>query len=107
MHNKTYITVTGDERRTSRRSIYCQNFKVVGNNSPFSDIIDNIIIIKVIFSTDLDLTVDSLRYEEIISMMSEPLRVDEDEIPPPIPPKGLGHISSIDSGHHENGESHC
>ncbi|KAJ0179753.1 hypothetical protein K1T71_004344 [Dendrolimus kikuchii] len=56
---------------------------------------------------DLDLTVDSLRYEEIISMMSEPLRVDEDEIPPPIPPKGLGHVSSIDSGHHENGESHC
>nr|XP_049702940.1 dedicator of cytokinesis protein 3 isoform X2 [Helicoverpa armigera] len=56
---------------------------------------------------DLDLTVDSLRYEEIISMMSEPLRVDEGEKPPPIPPKGLGHLSSFDSGHHENGESHC
>ncbi|XP_026740010.1 dedicator of cytokinesis protein 3 isoform X2 [Trichoplusia ni] len=56
---------------------------------------------------DLDLTVDSLRYEEIISMMSEPLRVDESEKPPPIPPKGLGHLSSFDSGHHENGESHC
>nr|XP_021207510.2 dedicator of cytokinesis protein 3 isoform X1 [Bombyx mori] len=56
---------------------------------------------------DLDLTVESLRYEEIISMMSEPLRVGDDEIPPPIPPKGLGHISSFDSGHHENGESHC
>ncbi|XP_037298897.1 dedicator of cytokinesis protein 3 isoform X2 [Manduca sexta] len=56
---------------------------------------------------DLDLTVESLRYEEIISMMSEPLRVDENETPPPIPPKGLGHLSSFDSGHHENGESHC
>ncbi|KAI5645238.1 dock-like domain-containing protein [Phthorimaea operculella] len=56
---------------------------------------------------DLDLTVDSLRYEEIISMMSEPLRVDEDDTPPPIPPKGLGHLSSFDSGHHENGESQC
>ncbi|XP_072940797.1 dedicator of cytokinesis protein 3 [Epargyreus clarus] len=55
---------------------------------------------------DMDL-VESLRYEEIISMMSEPLRVDEDETPPPIPPKGLGHLSSFDSGHHENGESHC
>ncbi|CAH2216439.1 jg17616, partial [Pararge aegeria aegeria] len=51
--------------------------------------------------------VESLRYEEIISMMSEPLRVDEEEMPPPIPPKGLGHLSSFDSGHHENGESHC
>ncbi|XP_045534421.1 dedicator of cytokinesis protein 3 [Papilio machaon] len=56
---------------------------------------------------DLDLTVESLRYEEIISMMSEPLRVEEEETPPPIPPKGLGHLSSFDSGHHENGESHC
>ncbi|XP_063821052.1 dedicator of cytokinesis protein 4 [Ostrinia nubilalis] len=56
---------------------------------------------------DLDLAVESLRYEEIISMMSEPLRVDEGETPPPIPPKGLGHLSSFDSGHHENGESHC
>ncbi|XP_045514580.1 dedicator of cytokinesis protein 4 [Pieris brassicae] len=55
---------------------------------------------------DFDL-VESLRYEEIISMMSEPLRVDEGETPPPIPPKGLGHLSSFDSGHHENGESHC
>ena len=68
-------------------------------------------ILKVIISPksipDLDLTVDSLRYEEIISMMSEPLRVDEGEKPPPIPPKGLGHLSSFDSGHHENGESHC
>ncbi|XP_045764992.1 dedicator of cytokinesis protein 3 isoform X2 [Maniola jurtina] len=51
--------------------------------------------------------VESLRYEEIISMMSEPLHVDEGETPPPIPPKGLGHLSSFDSGHHENGESHC
>ncbi|VVC93536.1 unnamed protein product [Leptidea sinapis] len=51
--------------------------------------------------------VESMRYEEIISMMSEPLRVDEGETPPPIPPKGLGHLSSFDSGHHENGESHC
>ncbi|KAM3961593.1 LOW QUALITY PROTEIN: dedicator of cytokinesis protein 3-like [Aphomia sociella] len=56
---------------------------------------------------DLDLAVESLRYDEIISMMSEPLQVDEDETPPPIPPKGLGHLSSFDSGHHENGESHC
>ncbi|XP_032511085.2 dedicator of cytokinesis protein 3 [Danaus plexippus] len=55
---------------------------------------------------DLEL-VESLRYEEIISMMSEPLQVDESETPPPIPPKGLGHLSSFDSGHHENGESHC
>ncbi|CAH2107088.1 unnamed protein product [Euphydryas editha] len=55
---------------------------------------------------DMDI-VESLRYEEIISMMSEPLHVDEGETPPPIPPKGLGHISSFDSGHHENGESHC
>ncbi|XP_041975951.1 dedicator of cytokinesis protein 4 isoform X2 [Aricia agestis] len=55
---------------------------------------------------DLDL-VESLRYEEIISMMSVPLHVDEGETPPPIPPKGLGHLSSFDSGHHENGESHC
>ncbi|XP_047526510.1 dedicator of cytokinesis protein 3 [Vanessa atalanta] len=55
---------------------------------------------------DIDI-VESLRYEEIISMMSEPLHVDEGETPPPIPPKGLGHLSSFDSGHHENGESHC
>ncbi|CAH0728920.1 unnamed protein product, partial [Brenthis ino] len=55
---------------------------------------------------DIDI-VESLRYEEIISMMSEPLHVDEEETPPPIPPKGLGHLSSFDSGHHENGESHC
>ncbi|XP_061710006.1 dedicator of cytokinesis protein 3 isoform X3 [Cydia pomonella] len=57
--------------------------------------------------SDFDLTVESLRYEEIISMMSEPLRVDEGETPPPIPPKGLGHLSSFDSGHHENGETNC
>lgn len=56
---------------------------------------------------DIDLSVDSLRYEEMISIMSEPLRVDEHEIPPPIPPKGLGHINSFDSEHHENGESQC
>ncbi|KAI8429141.1 hypothetical protein MSG28_007688 [Choristoneura fumiferana] len=56
---------------------------------------------------DFDLTVESLRYEEIISMMSEPLRVDEGETPPPIPPKGLGHLSSFDSGHHENSETNC
>ncbi|XP_060800928.1 dedicator of cytokinesis protein 4 [Amyelois transitella] len=56
---------------------------------------------------DLDLAVESLHYE-IISMMAEPLRVDEEEeTPPPIPPKGLGHLSSFDSGHHENGESNC
>ncbi|XP_045446102.1 dedicator of cytokinesis protein 3 [Melitaea cinxia] len=58
------------------------------------------------YHVDMDI-VESLRYEEIISMMSEPLRVDEGETPPPIPPKGLGHLSSFDSGHHENGESHC
>ncbi|CAG9138457.1 unnamed protein product [Plutella xylostella] len=56
---------------------------------------------------DMDLTVDSLRYDEIISMMSSPLRVDEAETPPPIPPKGLGHLSSFDSGHHENGDTNC
>ncbi|CAH2075479.1 unnamed protein product, partial [Iphiclides podalirius] len=56
---------------------------------------------------ELELTVESLRYEEMISMMSEPLRVEEAESPPPIPPKGLGHLGSFDSGHHENAESHC
>ncbi|CAG9784906.1 unnamed protein product [Diatraea saccharalis] len=56
---------------------------------------------------DLELAVESLRYEEIISLMSEPLHVGEPETPPPIPPKGLSHLGSFDSGHHENGESHC
>lgn len=55
------------------------------------------------FVSDLDL-VECVRYEDIISLMSSRRRPEDIEIPPPIPPKGLSHLASFESGHNEDNQ---